>query len=381
MLKLMFKSLFVFIFLTVFFASTYSINAANEIRIFNPFLSGNPIGEPIADLSSVVIEKESLTLDLRNLVNFHRNQILEFTSEHSPRLVTIETIYQVRNDKEEQAISLTFFADTMSFSSNNTGVWLNDQAITDFSFDPTEKDLPINWGIPNNTPSIDGTWLVAYRPQLKSGSIRFNLSIPTGTHKIRVCYLAQPTTYLQGDETIPWQIVYSLTQTRDWVGFKSLDATIYIPKGWQFASNNKLNNEDGKLTATWLTPPSNSLALTVQTPIPRFFKTSFLAWLLSPILCLLLGKLIGKLLYQYKQTLILSIPISISLGAIWALSIYFSMTYDQDHLKFLVGENQLTRPSGSFIKIATLPIAFALGFVLTQATAFFSHRNIVEKKT
>lgn len=371
-----------FIFLIFLSASFSSTPVLSANRPFNPFLAGNSIGEPMMDLGSVVVEKETLTIDLRGLANFQRSQMIEFTSEYSPRLALVQAVYKVRNDKEPQNISLTLFGDMMSFKPNtNTGVWLNDQAIDMQAFDSTEKELPISWGIPNYTPSVKGEWRVPYRPLLKTPTLEFKLQIPTGSHTIRICYLAQPSTYLQGEDTMPWQFVYVLTPARDWVGFTGLDATIYIPKGWQFASNLKLNSDAEKIHGTWQSLPSNSLALTVQIPTPSFFKFGILALLFGPIFCLALGNFTGKILKRYGYSLVLAIPISLLAGIIWASLIFFMMSYDQNQLKLLVGENQLARPNNSFVKIASLPFAFTLGIALAQVAAFFSHRNIVETKS
>ncbi len=369
-----------FIFSSVIFSINPKI--VNAARPFNPFLAGNSIGEPMIDLGSVFIEKETLTIDLRGLSSFQRSQMLEFTSEYSPRLALVQTLYKIRNDKESQNITLTFFGDIMSFKPNtNTGVWLDEQAINMEPFNSTEKELPINWGIPNYTPSVQGGWRIPYRPLIKSPNIEFKVQIPKGSHTLRVSYFAQPSTYLQGEETIPWQFVYVLTPARDWVGFTGLDATIYIPKGWQYASNTKLTSEGEKITGTWQSLPANSLSLTVQIPSPSFFKLGIIAWLMGLMLCLSIGILTGKLFRLYKFSLVFAIPISIVSGIIWASLIFFLMSYDQNHLRFLVGENQLARPNNSFVKIASLPFAFAIGLGLTQIAAFFSHRNVVENKS
>ncbi|KAF0247389.1 MAG: hypothetical protein FD167_3210 [bacterium] len=367
----------------IFLSAIFSINPkrVNAARPFNPFLAGNSIGEPMMDLGSVFVEKETLTIDLRELANFQRSQTLEFTSEYSPRLALVQTLYKIRNDKEPQNITLTFFGDIMSFKPTNTGVWLNEQAINMENFDTTEKELPINWGIPNYTPSVQGSWRIPYRPLIKSPNIEFKVQIPTGSHTLRVSYFAQPSTYLQGEETIPWQFVYVLTPARDWVGFTGLDTTIYIPKGWQYASNIKLTSEGEKIIGAWQSLPSNCLSLTVQIPRPNFFKLGILAWFFGLMLCLSIGILTGKLFRLYKCSLVFAIPISIISGVIWASLIFFLMSYDQNHLRLLVGENQLARPNNSFVKIASLPFAFTIGLALTQIAAFFSHRNIVENKS
>ncbi|MBI4853982.1 MAG: hypothetical protein HY819_19465 [Acidobacteria bacterium] len=384
MFRFRFKKPFFVIFFIffIFLFAIFSLDTTQASRPFNPFLAGNSIGEPTIDLGSVVVEGETLNIDLRELVNFKRSQMIEFTSEYSPRLAFIETLYKIRNDKAPQNITLTFFGDIMSFTPNTkSGVWLNDQAVVMENFDPTEKDLPINWGIPNFTPSVNGNWRIPYRPLIKSPIVKFNLEVPTGTHTLKVAYFAQPSTYLQGEETIPWQFVYVLTPARDWVGFSNLDTTIYIPKGWQFSSNVKLTAEGEMLKGSWQSLPANSLSLTIQIPSPNFFKLGILAWLIGLALCLSLGNLTGKLLRRYKKSLVLAMPISFILGIIWVLLVFFLVSYDQNHLKFLVGENQLARPNNSFVKIASLPFAFTLGVALTQITAFFSHRNIVENKS
>jgi hypothetical protein len=373
---------FIFFILFVFLFATPDLSKVEANKPFNPFLAGNSIGEPAIELGSVVVEKEDLTIDLRELANFQRSQIIEFTSEYSPRLAFVEAVYKIRNDKEPQNITLTFFGDLMTFKPNTkSGIWLNGQEIKIDEFDSNEKDLPINWGIPNFTPSINGSWRIPYRPLIKSSTIKFKLEVPTGSHSLKVCYFAQPSTYLQGEETIPWQFVYVLSPARDWVGFSNLDTTIYIPKGWRFSSNVKLTAEGEKIKGAWQALPSNSLSLTVQVPSPEFFKLGPFAWLIGLILCLTVGKIMGKTLKLYNRNLLLAMPVSVILGIVWVLLIFLLMTHDQNQLKLLVGEAQIARPNNSFVKIASLPFAFTIGVALTQVTAFFSHRNVVESKS
>lgn len=386
MSRFRFKKKFLFIpFVFLIFLSallSFPLKEVNASKPFNPFLAGNSIGEPMIDLGSVIVEKETLTIDLRELANFERSKMIEFTSEFSPRLAFIETLYKIRNDKESQNITLTFFGDAMSFMPNTkSGVWLNDTLVNLENFDTAEKDLPINWGIPNFTPSVNGNWRIPYRPLLKSPTIKFKVEVPTGNHTLRVAYFAQPSTYLQGEETIPWQFVYVLTPARDWVGFSNLDTKIYIPKGWKFASNIKLTSEGETVKGSWQSLPSSSLSLTVQIPSPSFFKLGILAWVIGLAIALTSGTLLGKLLALYKRSLALAMPVALLSGIVWVLLVFFLMSYDQNQLKLLVGESQLARPNNSFVKIASLPFAFVLGVALTQVAAFFSHRNVVEKKS
>lgn len=382
MFNFMFKKKFLFIiffFVSILLILNPTANCAN--RPFNPFLSGNPIGEPMVSLGSVAIEKEILTVDLRELANFQRNQAIEFLADTSTRLITVETTYKLVNSGSAQNVTFTFFGDESTFKAGtNTGLWLDDQAVAIEFFDSEEKQLPLSWGIPINTPAVEKDWKIPYRPSVKSSSIRFKLEVPSGKHNVKVRYMAQPSTYLLGDQTIPWQFVYMLTPARDWVGFTGLDATIYIPKGWEFNSNLTLNSDGEKITGSWLSLPANALTLTVRTPVPNVFSVSIFAWLLGPGLCLFAGTMIGKLMRRYNKSLALAIPLSILIGVGWSSLIFLSMTYDQNHLKTLVGEHQLCRPNGSFIKIASFPIIMAVGIVLAQVSAFFSHRNVVESK-
>ncbi len=380
MLTFMFKKKFLFIilfFLVLLIPNP--ITAAN--RPFNPFLSGNAIGEPTISLGTVILERETVTVDLRGLANFQRSQAIEFLADTSPRLIVMESTYKVTNKGDSQSVGFTFFGDDSTFKAGtNTGLWIDDQAVPIESFDTEQKQLPLSWGIPINTSAIEKEWKVPYRPSVRSSSIYFKVEVPSGSHLIKVRYLAQPSTYLLGDGSIPWQFVYILTPARDWVGFTGLDATIYIPKGWEFASNVVLNNDGEKLTGSWPTLPTNALSLTVRTPVPNFFPISTFAWLLGPVMCLALGSIVGAFMKRQGRNLALAIPISVFLGVAWASLIFFSMSYDQNHLKALVGENQLCRPNGSFIKIASFPIIMALGIVLAHVSAFFSHRNVVENK-
>lgn len=78
-----------------------------------PTRPGDHVGEPWGELAGIVIEHETLTLDLRPL------------TAHDP--ASIEAQYQLRNDGPPRRIDLVFVAEALVRESG--GVWFDEQSV------------------------------------------------------------------------------------------------------------------------------------------------------------------------------------------------------------------------------------------------------------
>jgi hypothetical protein len=249
-----------------------------------PNTGGKLAGEP-AGIEDIVIERETLTLDLRALAD--------------GGAVLVEAIYRLNNNGVERRLELLFAAgsDVSEFR-----VTL-DEALLATKLVP-KADVPASWTAPNKTPPIPGQTShgeLHYKPRNPT-LVGFSVTIPTGRHTLKAEYSGEAGVHQYGEPTVFRQFAYVLAPARSWAGFGGLDVTVHVPSGWHAAVTPELSREGDTLTGHFDSVPADSLALTVQAPESSTYqsvKWGTLALLLIALIggiisCVMFGRRLGK---------------------------------------------------------------------------------------
>jgi len=324
----------------------------------NPVREGDPAGEPSAVLDSIVIEHETLMIDMRRLV------------DGNP--ATVEATYKIRNDGTDRVIELVFVANAMRAGRENRwNVWLDDRPVIGSYSD--SLPLPTRWDAPKTTPGIDDAEPLRYEVA-HPASISFIADLSSGVHTIRVRYYAMPTEHSRSSPALYWQLAYVLAPARRWGGFDRLNATILLPSEWKAAVTPTMERHGDTLVGVWDVIPADAFAITVQAPIPDFYwlaehLPTLVVLVAGLILCMPGGDLVGRWLARRQRRSLLGLPFALGVGVLIAAGLFGASLFEESLTKDLMGY-QLARGHGYGHLIALfliyMPLAFVLGSVLTQ---------------
>ena len=240
------------VFLGVFSSLTILLLSWAPIAIANmasPFVAGDMLTEPWADVSTLDILHEDLVFDLRPL------------AEREPAQIT--ATYQINNPGAATAIELLFVAPGLA-----TGqVMLNDQqtiAATRIGV----PEIPAEW-------NIDG-------PQSVNG-LQFQVPLSPGEQAITVQYTGQPDS---DDRDIyrVYDLTYWLSPARQWHSFGTLTVDVFAPAGWQaeFEPDLPLLAQQ-HWQATFTELPADQLTLTTYLTPSRWLSLLRLALLVGGV--------------------------------------------------------------------------------------------------
>lgn len=280
----------------------------------NPVVPGHRVGEPSAALAGVVVERESLVIDLRPLAR--------------PALPVVEATYRLRNDGPARELPLVFVADALA---DGGAVWLDGRPVpvTPAAADTT---LPPSWRAPAHTPAIGGGTL-SYQAgddrygrdgEPIPGTLLFRLPLDSGRHTVRVRYRADATEHSHRSPAINWQLGYVLSPARQWAGFGGLDARVLLPPGWDAAAEPRMERQGDTLSATWNRLPADHLGLTARAPVPSLAGRRMLLWLAAAAglgVCIWAGLRTGAALRRRGRRFAWSVLPAAGLGLVWAVAV------------------------------------------------------------
>lgn len=329
---------------------------STSANMANPHQSGDPVGEPSGDLRSVTIEHEALGMDLRPL--------------EGGDPAAISATYDVRNGGRQRKLDLVFVAP--SVEERGTAVTLDGAGVP--SHVSTESDLPPSWRPPENTPPLGGGREIDYG--VTGGRVlSFTIALPPGPHRVEVRYRARPSTY-SGDSPVRyWQLGYVLAPAREWAGFGGLDVTVRLPSGWRAASRPDLKRDGDALTGSFERIPADSLALTVQAPVPRAVNVVPLGWIGGLVAVVLIAALAGRWLRRRRRTSLWALPLSVLLGFGWMFLVLAALGFSSPKRGVPVGQEAWTygyREGAGWFAISLL--ALLAGPIIAQVSAFVAGR-------
>ncbi|HEX5417930.1 MAG TPA: hypothetical protein VFZ25_19915 [Chloroflexota bacterium] len=333
----------------------------------NPYQEGDQVGEPTGDLRSVAIEHESLVMDLAPL------------ALDSPARVS--ATYDVRNDGQPHNLTLLFVATALA-NDQKSGVWLDNQPVAS---EVTPTALPDSWKPPKTTPGIgSGPDLPYYAGHGKQRGIFFSLLLPAGRHQVRVEYDARASAVATLESPIRyWQLGYVLAPARNWESFGKLDLQVSVPPAWSLVSTLPLKREGDTFRGTFDGVPADTLALTVQAPVPpQPFSFDFTpyAFCVAIGLATVAGIASGRFLRRRSRSSLWALPVAAILAIVLAGLVGTSS---------LIANPSVVAPPlqqswiygygarGSREAEAALLVLFIipLGFALTQLSAYFAWKR------
>jgi hypothetical protein len=282
-----------------------------EANVGPPTGGGQITGEPLG-IRNVRIDRETLIIDLRPIVNGEQAQI--------------EATYYLNNTGPEQTLELLF----ASGSSQIEGfeVRFNGQTVPVALAGPME--LPASWKPPKQTPSIDDRKL-DYDPAVRSHQpikpIQFTLTIPPGQQVLQVRYQAEMGTNYYGHPTVYRQFAYILAPARSWDGFGKLDITVHVPPQWEVATNLELTRDGETLRGTFEGVPADHLAITLQAqPGADYYQlvtiSKVVFWVTAGgglVLAWVIGRWAGRRVAADRYSSKIW-PIALTFGVIWGIA-------------------------------------------------------------
>lgn len=214
-----------------------------------PMSGGQIVAEPTGVIG-IAITRETLTIDLRPL--------------GANGFARVEALYHLRNGGAQKTLELV----SASGSANVTDfqVWLGAEPVPVKSVEGAA--LPQSWRPPEQTPGLHGERGVDYL-SLGAGDVTpvgFTVTVPPGSHDLKVRYTADAATYHRGDPTVLRQFAYILSPARAWAEFGGLDVEVLLPEKWRAASTPDLAREGDTLKGSFAALPAGAIALTVQAP-------------------------------------------------------------------------------------------------------------------
>ena len=274
-----------------------ALPAALLANMADPHHPGDAPGEPSAALAGLVVEHESLRVDL------------------SVSPAAVEAVYTIRNDSTSREVDLAFVAlglteayddslgarlasgegryavtvDGRSVEAEATDsllvpqVWVNDVATPRIGGGSTRYATPIR-PVYGATPEDTLRWAPGFR---------FWPEIASGVHEVRVRYPVDLALYDDPGHPRPThQFAYSLAPARRWPGFGRLDVEVILPVGVEAASAPALTREGDRLTGSFQDIPADLLTVSYREPAPLAFglaNDAAWAWL---VLCLLVAPVV-----------------------------------------------------------------------------------------
>jgi hypothetical protein len=212
----------------------------------NPFVPGDIVTEPWADVATFDILHEDLVFDVRPWV------------DRAP--ANIQATYQIHNPGDATAVDLLFVAPGLE-----TGQVTLDGGQAIAATQTATPPIPDEWKIDDQDPIPHG--------------LQFTVPLSPGEHAIAVQYTARPSSdnrHTYRDYTLD----YWLSPARQWRSFGSLMVEVWTPPGWQTEVSPPLEPQGNQhWQSTFAELPSDRLTLhtyPVVHPVIRLFRWSLI---------------------------------------------------------------------------------------------------------
>jgi hypothetical protein len=339
-----------------------------------PHVPGRLVGEPNG-LESVAINHEWLSFDLRPLA--------------SAKSARVEAVYEIENKAEEQTLYLVFVSGPMA--SDSAAVVLDDQLIT--AVWKKVDALPSPWHAPESTPAIKGEGTLPYEGDAALDLPHFSITLPPGTHQLRVSYSAKPTSYTSGESPLLyWQMIYVLSPAREWAAFGGLDVQVQLPDNWRFACTLPLTRSGDQLSGSFGSLPADSIAITAQAPLgPMPIAALWLGRLLllvclvgGPVLLDRTGKRIGRRRPNEWHSLLWVFLLAVVGGIAWTATLITSLIAAFTAAFFVTDPLQHSQNYGSVYLLFALGVlcllALPVGAIIALNGALVARRAELRAK-
>lgn len=353
----------------VLFATSVRLGA----NMAAPIQPGTIVGEPMAALRGLAIEREKLDIDLRAL-----DTEMPSDGDTPPAFgtVLVSTVYNVRNDSAARTITLEFVAEAIDTA--HWSVFVDGRRIA--STYRTASALPRSYAAPLTTPGIDGGQ-IEYEGRVP-GVIRFDAPLESGRHTIRVEYIARATRHVVDHPLVHWQIGYILAPARQWQSFGGIDMTVTLPPRWGVATNPSLERHNDVLTGHFDGIPADAISITARARHRWWF--AYLEWIPSALVTLVgayaalrSGRRLGRRLVRADRKIAWAIPVSVGAGFVLATATFATGFLGAEIIESQIGAGQQAWGNYDFIfyQLMFTTVAFIAGTVAAQSGAALSLRR------
>lgn len=271
--------------------------AALLANMADPYRPGDAVGEPSAALDGLVVEHESLRVDL------------------AATPASVEAVYTLRNPGDAREVDLEFLAlglaevydDSVDDTRLAPGEGRYAVTVGGVPLAPEATDsllVPPEWVGDVATPGIGGgsrryataippVYAVAPEDTLRwAPGFRFRLPVASGVSEVRVRYPVALALYDGAEHPRPLrQFAYSLAPARRWGGVGRLDVEVRLPPGVEAASTPTLARVGDRLTGSFDGIPADVLTVSTREPAPLAFRASSGGIWVWVALCLLVAPL------------------------------------------------------------------------------------------
>ena len=363
------KSINLLIFLSILFNSI-EISA----NIAAPSQGGIVSAEP-SGLESIFITRETLTIDFRPLG--------EMKSVMDAKNVLVEAVYEVENKGEDKDLKLVFVVGSKNVEDFEISI---DVKKIEKTQNIENKDFPKSWQTPRDTPWENDRKLMYNPSEGLIESVSFALLIPKGKHTIKAKYKSEAAVYSNLGKMKAFQFAYILAPAREWADFGGLEVSVFLPANGKAETLPQLTREGDVLKGNFKEIPADSLAVTVQPPMPAnydlyagIYNALFIFVIFGfPLFLILFGWFKG-----YKLNLAWLYGISLAMA--WAV-LFFAAGFLSVHgADYKIPEVYFARYgyddffSGIFLIIGSITLLFG-GFGLWLLTTFMARKSAAKKE-
>ncbi|MEZ5426552.1 MAG: hypothetical protein R2747_09830 [Pyrinomonadaceae bacterium] len=340
-----------------------------------PSYGGSVAADPNG-LEEIFITRENLLIDLRRLG--------QLTSKTEEKTVWVEAVYEMENRGEEKNQKLVFAVG--SENAADFQLWF-DEVPLDGSGSKIEivndlSKLPETWQHPKQTPWHEDTFggensKLDYLPSSVK-SMSFELKIPPGKHTLKAKYRSEATQFVDLSPLIVWQFAYILAPAREWAGFGSLDATVFVPEGWDTVTSPELKSEGGGvLRGTFDGIPADSIAISTRSILPWSYRLSQIGSLIFLFLVILPfpawgHKLVRRKGYRFPRIWSWGIGFGISWGILFIVAGFLAIigpAFTVPGSQASIYGEPLVMTFLLFIVLCTSPVLMIIGSILWINTA------------
>jgi hypothetical protein len=176
---------------------------------------------------------------------------------------SVSATYRIRNDHDETITGPVDFVAAGVRADGEHRVSLDDNPL---DVRTRATDVPDAWQPPDVFPGVDADDPIPVRRKPDVETLRFEVTIPPGEHRLQVEYELVPSIQQSGvriDHHYVGGIPYVLAPAERWASFGGLTLEVHPPAGYRILSSLPLEPRGDHYTARFDTLPDENLALTL----------------------------------------------------------------------------------------------------------------------
>ncbi len=305
----------------------------------------------------VVVEKEDLFIDARELVN--KNKVL------------IKATYYLKSLKNIRNLRLIFYSSS-KFKNTDFKVTFDNGNL---KWKTVYGRLPLKWYPMNYFTKLREKRRADIRTDIKHAQFQLHL-IKKGRHVLRVSYSApanEDVTRLKIKKG--WEIIYILEPAKHFAGFKKLNVKVLIPENWNFKSNVDFKRKKNSLLVNFneLIKPSITVTLWTNKGVV-FYQILYYS---SAVLVFLIIAVLFLRIIKSRNKVILFSFISGFFASVLYLILYVN---EISFLKtFLGNQININYARGRVYYVFIFPLILIISFLIMVSFNFIVYEFVLNK--